>query len=127
MSDIVLGSLPFTCSRTEKTYQVKMPIEEMKKYLEGLEQRAHAAKAVGDYITGLAVKPDCVIYYKGKAVIFANVHENSDAAIGRFVNEIAKKEIFQLAPAKPRKRKGAGAEEGAVATEEPEVELEVEE
>lgn len=101
----VLGTIPFFCSRTQKHYDERMPVDEMMPFIEEMKKKTEVAKELGTTLTALPVKPDLVVYYKGKAVIMANVHGSNDVAIGRYINAIAKQNIFDLP--EPKKRQAA--------------------
>lgn len=112
----LLVSVPFVCSRTDKEHAVKVPAAEAIAFMGEMEAKEAAAKMAIEGITGMPVKPDVVIYYKGKCFALANVHEKSDAAIARAFNEIVSKDIFALPEPKPRK-KAENTETPAVADE----------
>lgn len=122
----LLVSVPFICSRTDKEHAVKVPAEEAIAFMTTMEAKETAAKMAIEGITGMPVKPDVVIYYKGKCYALANVHEKSDAAIARAFNEIVNEDVFALPEPKPRK-KAENTETPAVADDtDDDVKVEVE-
>ncbi len=100
----LLVSVPFVCSRTDKEHSVKVPAADAIAFMGTMEAKEEAAKAVITGIDAMPVKPDVVIYYKGRTFALANVHDKSDAAIARAFNEITNTKTFALPEPKPRKK-----------------------
>lgn len=116
MSDTDLTTVvtvPMTCSRAQKEYQLKLPLEEVPAHVTTSKKKSQIATEVSKTILAMPVAPDLIVFYKGKGVVYANVHESQDTAVERLVNLIAKKDIFDLP--EPTKRKSKGGEEPEVA------------
>lgn len=102
-------TVPVTCSRAQKDFQLKLPLEEVGPHVALMKKKAEVAKEVSATISGLNAAPDLIVFYKGKGVVFANVHDSQDVAVQRLVNLIAKSEVFAL-PEPTKRKKGEPAE-----------------
>ena len=125
MSDkTILVTVPFSCSRQpEKNLSVQLPIQEAEDFVASQQAKKDNASTIVDMLSNLEHAPDLALLYKGRIVVFANVHASSDAAIGRAVNDIAKQEICDV-PKRKRRAKATPTEETPEET--PEVELDFE-
>ena len=108
-----LVSIPVKCSRTGKTHNTPMPLDEVQGYLSRQDEKTNTGTALTNVVSGAGAAPDLVILWKGKLHILNTVHESSDAAIGRYVNSILKEDAYEV-PA-PRTRGASAADDTAAA------------
>jgi hypothetical protein len=121
----VTVSIDFHCSRKNKDYPVSVPLAEAQAHVDLLEKKLAIATEVGKILAELDVLPDCVVLYKRKIVVLANVHESNDSVIGRLLNDVIQRDEYPTKEPKPRKRK-AKVEEASAPVEDGELDVEVE-
>lgn len=108
MTDKILYvDVPMFCSRKKKEYSVRLPIDEARELAAKAERKATAAKALDQQIQTIPDFPDCLLYYKGQAVILANVDARSDDAIRRALNLALGENVFPVPESKPRAAKSS--------------------
>ncbi len=106
----IMVSVDFHCSRKNKVFPVRTPIREAQAHADMQVQKQAAANEIGQLISDLEVPPDCVVLYKGRCVVLANVHESNDSAVGRLLNEVVQQDSFPTKEPKKRTRKAAPVE-----------------
>ena len=111
----MIVKIPMTCSRTGKTLDTELPLEEAQNFTEAQAAKIEAGAAVESLVKNLDVKPDLVVYWKGQLHVLTTVLEPSHDAVSRLLNDVLKKDIYPTA--EPRKRRTA--EEIAAAGETP--------
>jgi hypothetical protein len=117
--------IPIVCSRTEKTRDINLPLEEVAEFLSRREAKKKSAAAVQAFIDAIPVseRPDLVAIYKGKGAVLANVDMKSDSIVGRAFNEVLDEEVFTLPAAKARKPRTKKTPEAGTPSVEVEPEL----
>lgn len=111
----MIVKIPMTCSRTGKTLDTELPLEEAQNFTEAQAAKVEAGDALVRFTEQLDVKPDLVVYWKGQLHVLTTVLEPSHDAVSRLLNDVLKKDIYPTA--EPRKRRTA--EEIAAAGETP--------
>jgi len=102
--------VPVTCSRTNKTVRIGLPLEEVGAFVARRAAKAANAKRLLEFLAEMPEneRPDLIAIYKGRGGIHANVNMKSDSIVGRAFNEaLNDDEAFDLPDAKPRKPRGS--------------------
>jgi hypothetical protein len=108
-------TVPMTCSRSQKEFPLKLPLDAVGEHVDLSKQKVKVAVELSKALQELEGRPDLIVFYKGRGVVFANVHESQDVPVQRLVNLIAKRDIFDLP--EPTKRKGGAKGEKGEETE----------
>lgn len=98
--------VPVTCSRTNKTVRIGLPLEEVGAFVARRAAKAANAKRLLEFLAEMPEneRPDLIAIYKGRGGIHANVSMKSDPIVGRAFNEaLNDDDAFELPEAKPRK------------------------
>jgi len=101
--------VPLFCNRKKREYPVRMPIEEAQVAAEAADKKLKAAQALEQQLGTIPNLPDCILYYKGQAVILANVNEKSDDAVRRALNAAIGEDVYPVPEVKTREKKDAPA------------------
>src|SRR5690349_7596321 len=97
--------IPVTCSRTEKTRDVHLPLDQVGDFLARQAAKRKNAVLIQEFINNIPVeeRPDMIAIYKGQGGVLAHVDMKSDSIVGRAFNEALDDDMFALPEAKARK------------------------
>lgn len=123
-NDTYQVQVPEECSRTGKKFFTSLVLDEVPAHVAREKAKAATAEALTELLTSSEGVPDLVIMWKGQCHVLNTVHGGSDAAVSRYINNILKKDVYDVPEPRTRKAKGDSeddgeSEEAAAASEKP--------
>lgn len=106
MSNTPVVKLPVSCDRTNKTVEIKLPLDQVEGYLSALRAREQASTILSDQLESASQSgpmPDMVVYYKGAFVVLTTVLDKHDAVVLRLLHEATQSETFPKPPARKKR------------------------
>lgn len=95
------------CDRTEKEKPVTVTASTVQSILTQVAAKQEAAVAIEAELTKVPQEklPDLIVCFRGKICVLANVHEDSDPAVSRYLEGATNREnLFTVDPSKIKRK-----------------------